>query len=209
MGKRVNYIVEADIRSYFDTLNHDKLIEFLEHDIADKKHIRLIRKFLKAGIMEGGKFVEKEEGSPQGSVISPVLANVYLHYVLDLWFEKVVKRHCRREAYLVRYADDFITMFQHEEDARKFYNVLPKRLGKFGLAIAEEKTRILEFGRFAIENRKKRGLRKPETFDFLGFTFHCDRSYKTGRFSIGMKTSRKRTKEKLKKLRKWEGSRVD
>lgn len=209
MGKRVNYVVEVDIRSYFDTLNHDKQIEFLEHDIADKKHIRLIRKFLKAGIMEEGRFIEKEEGSPQGSVISPVLANVYLHYVLDLWFEKVVRKHCQGEAYLVRYADDFIAMFQHEEDAKKFYDALPKRLGKFGLSIAEEKTRILEFGRFAIENREKRGLRKPRTFDFLGFTLHCDRSCKTGRFSIGMKTSRKKTKDKLKKLRKWVKDRRD
>jgi group II intron reverse transcriptase/maturase len=115
MGKRVNYVVEVDIRSFFDTLDHEKLIEFLEHDIADKKHIRLIRKFLKAGIMENGKHIEKEEGSPQGSVMSPVLANVYLHYVLDLWFEKVVKKHCCGEAHIVRYADDLVTMFQYEE----------------------------------------------------------------------------------------------
>jgi group II intron reverse transcriptase/maturase len=209
MGRKVNYVVEADIKSFFDTLDHEKLIEFLEHDIDDKKHIRLIRKFLKAGIMEEGKFIEKEEGSPQGNVMSPVLANVYLHYVLDLWFEKSVKKHCHGEAYIVRYCDDFVAMFQYEEDAKKFYEVLPKRLGKFGLSIAEEKTRILEFGRFAFENRKRRGRRKPETFDFLGLTFYCDRSYSTGRFSIGMRTCRKKTKDKLKKLRKWVKNRRD
>jgi len=203
LSKRVSYVVEADIRSFFDTLDHEKLIEFLEHDIDDKKHIRLIRKFLKAGIMEEGKFIEKEEGSPQGSVMSPVLANVYLHYVLDLWFEKVVKKHCCGEAHIVRYADDWVAMFQYEEDAKKYYEFLPKRLGKFGLSIAEEKTCILEFGRFAAENRKRRGLRKPETFDFLGFTFYCSKNYKTGRFKVGLKTSRKKTKDKLRKLREW------
>jgi hypothetical protein len=123
--------------------------------------------------------------------------------VLDLWFEKVVKKHCRGEAYLVRYADDFVTMFQYENDAREFYEVLPKRLGKFGLSVAEEKTRILEFGRFASESRKNRGLGKPETFDFLGFTFYCGKSYQTGRFKVGLKTSRKKTREKLKKLGEW------
>ncbi|GHU15356.1 group II intron reverse transcriptase/maturase [Alphaproteobacteria bacterium] len=203
MSKKVSYVVEADIRAFFDTLDHEILIKFLEHDIADKKHIRLIRRFLKAGIMEEGKYIEKEEGSPQGSVISLVLANVYLHYVLDQWFERVVKKHCRGEAYLVRYADDYVTMFQYEEDARKFYEVLPKRLGKFWLSLAEEKTRTLEFGRFASENRKKRGLGKPETFDFLGFTFYCGKSYQTGRYKVGLKTSRKKTREKLKKLGEW------
>jgi len=209
MRKKVSYVVEADIRSFFDTLDHEQLIEFLEHDIADKKLIRLIRKFLKAGIIEDGKFIEKEEGSPQGSVMSPVLANVYLHYVLDLWFEKVVKKHCRGEAYMVRYADDWVAMFQYEEDAKKYYDVLPKRLGKFGLSVAVEKTRILEFGRFAAKNRERQGLRKPETFDFLGFTFYCDKSYKTGRFKIGLKTSRKKTRDKLRKLREWVKRRRD
>jgi len=209
IGKKVNYVVEADIKAFFDTLDHEILIKFLEHDIADKKHIRLIRKFLKAGIMEDGKFIEKEEGSPQGSIVSPLLANVYLHYVLDLWFEKGVKKHCQGEAYLVRYADDYVAMFQYEEDAKKFYEVLPKRLGKFGLSLAEEKTRILEFGRFAIRDCKKRGRRKPETFDFLGLTFYCDKSYKTGQFKIGKKTSRKKTKDKLRKLRKWVKDRRD
>ena len=209
ISKKMRYVVEADIKSFFDTLDHEKLIEFLEQDIDDKKHIRLIRKFLKAGIMEEGKFIEKEEGSPQGNVMSPVLANVYLHYVLDLWFEESVRKHCKGEAYIVRFADDFVTMFQYEEDAKKFYKVLPKRLGKFGLSIAEEKTRILRFGRFAAENRKERGLMKPETFDFLGLTFYCAKSYKTGRFKIGMKTSRKKTKDKLRKLRKWVKDRRD
>jgi group II intron reverse transcriptase/maturase len=209
MSKKASYVVEADIRSFFDTLDHEKLIEFLEHDIDDKKRIRLIRKFLKAGIMEEGKYIEKEEGSPQGSVISPTLANVYLHYVLDLWFEKVVKKRCRGEAHIVRYADDFVCMFQYEDDAKKFYEVLPKRLEKFGLSVAEEKTRILEFGRFATESRKKRGLGKPGTFDFLGFTLYCGKSYKTGRFKVGLKTSRKKTRDKLKKFRKWVKDRRD
>lgn len=167
------YVVEADIRSFFDTLDHEWLMKMLEHDIADRKFLEIIRRFLKAGIMEDGKFLEADRGSPQGNGVSPVCANVYLHYVLDLWFEKHVKPTCRGEAHLIRYADDFVCTFQYWGDANRFYEELPKRFDKFGLSLAEEKTRIVEFGRFAEENRARQGEGKPETFDFLGFTFYC------------------------------------
>jgi group II intron reverse transcriptase/maturase len=201
--KKVNYVVEADIKSFFDTLDHNWLIKFLEHDIADKKLIRLIKKFLKAGVMENGNLIEKTEGSPQGNVMSPVLANVYLHDVLDLWFEKVVKKQCRGEAYIVRYADDFVCLFQYENEARGFLQSLKERLKKFGLEVAEEKTRCLEFGRFAKGNRAKRGLGKPETFSFLGFTFCCGKAKFSDKFCLLMRTDRKKFNEKLKRLKVW------
>ena len=197
-----SYVVEADIRSFFDTLDHDWLMKMLEHDIADKRFLEIVRRFLKAGIMENGKFIEAESGSPQGNGASPVLANVYLHYVLDLWFEKAVKPHCKGEAYLCRYADDFVCTFQWKEDAERFYEALPKRFAKFGLSLADEKTRIIEFGRFADENRKRRGEGKPQTFDFLGFTFYCSVSSK-GTFLVKLKSSRKKVTSKLKKLSAW------
>ena len=197
-----NYVVEADIRSFFDTLDHDWLLKMLEHDIADKKFLEIIRRFLKAGIMENGKFLEADRGSPQGNGASPICANVYLHYVLDLWFEKHVKPSCRGEAHLIRYADDFVCTFQYWGDAKRFYEELPKRFEKFGLSLAEEKTRIVEFGRFAEENRARRGEGKPETFDFLGFTFYCSESTK-GKFLVKVKSSRKKVSNKLKKLNIW------
>ena len=197
-----NYVVEADIRSFFDTLDHDWLLKMLEHDIADRKFLEIIRRFLKAGIMENGKFLEAEQGSPQGNGASPICANVYLHYVLDLWFDKHVKPTCRGDAHLIRYADDFVCTFQYWEDAQRFYEELPKRFDKFGLSLAEEKTRIVEFGRFAEENRARRGEGKPETFDFLGFTFYCSKSSK-GKFLVKVKSSRKKVSSKLKKLNIW------
>ena len=200
--RRTSYVVEADIRSFFDTLDHDWLMRMLEHDIADKRLLEVIRRFLKAGIMEEGKRLESEQGSPQGNGASPVLANVYLHYVLDLWFEKWIKPRCIGEAHLIRYADDFVCTFQRSDDAVRFYEALPARFAKFGLSLAEEKTRIIEFGRFAAENRKKRGEGRPNTFDFLGFTFFCSKS-RRGTFLVKLKSARKKVASKLKKLSAW------
>lgn len=197
-----SYVVEADIRSFFDTLDHEWLMKMLSHDIADKRFLEIIRRFLKAGIMEQGKLIDTEQGSPQGNGASPVLANVYLHYVLDLWFEKAIKPHCTGEAHLIRYADDFVCTFQRKEDADRFYKVLPERFAKFGLKLAEEKTRIIEFGRFAAENRRRRGEGKPQTFDFLGFTFYCSKSRKNT-FLVKLKSARKKVSSKLKKLSLW------
>jgi group II intron reverse transcriptase/maturase len=201
--RKVSYVVEADIRSFFDMLNHDWLIKFLEHDIADRKFIGIIRKQLEAGIMEDGKHLDKEKGTPQGGCASAILANVYLHYVLDNWFEwEVRKGRYRGEAYLTRYADDFVACFQYKDDAERFYEQLGERMEKFGLSLAEEKTRILEFGRFAAQNRMKRQECKPETFSFLGFTFYCAVSRK-GYFCVKVKSDRKKMSSKLKKLKAW------
>ncbi len=197
-----NYVVEADIRSFFDTLDHDWLMKMLEHDIADRRMLEIIRRFLKAGIMENGVWSESEQGSPQGNGVSPILANVYLHYVLDLWFEKKVKPNCIGQAHLVRYADDFVCTFKSWYDAAMFYKALPIRLAKFGLELAKEKTRIIEFGRFATDNRRKRGEGKPQTFDFLGFTFYCGKS-RMGSFLVRVKSARKKVTSKLKKLSVW------
>jgi len=201
--RKINYVVEADIRSFFDMLNHEWLIKFLEHDIADRKFIEIIRKLLKAGIMEDGKFLVKEEGSPQGGGASAALANVYLHYVLDMWFEKAVRKQYHGEAYLIRYADDFVCCFQYKDDAERFYAALSERMAMFGLELAQEKTRILEFGRFAAENRKARGERKPETFSFLGFTLYCTTDGKKQFFRVKVITDRKKLISKLKKLNIW------
>jgi group II intron reverse transcriptase/maturase len=200
---KVNYVVEADIRSFFDAIDHDWMIKFLEHDIADAKFIGIIRRQLGAGIMEDGKHLEKEQGTPQGGSASAILANVYLHYVLDSWFEREVQKgRYKGEAYLTRYADDFVACFQYEDDAKRFYVQLGLRMAKYGLAIAEEKTRILQFGRYAAINRKKKGLGKPETFSFLGFTLYCTESRK-GNFCVKVKSDRKKVSSKLKKLNIW------
>ena len=201
---RVNYVVEADIRAFFDTLNHDKLIQFLEHDIADKKFIGIIKRQLKAGIMEEGKYLDSEKGTPQGGGASAILANVYLHYVLDLWFEMAVQKgQFKGEAYLTRYADDFVACFQYKDDAERFYHSLGKRLEKFDLALAPEKTRILEFGRFAARDREDRGEGKPETFNFLGFTFYCSTNRINIKFRVKVKTDRKKMVSKIKKTKQW------
>jgi group II intron reverse transcriptase/maturase len=201
---KVNYVVEADIRSFFDTLDHDKLIGFLEHDIADKKFTGIIRRLLKAGIMDDGKYLDSEKGTPQGGCASAILANVYLHYTLDLWFDMAVqKSQYRGEAYLTRYADDYVACFQYLDDAEKFYRSLGPRMEKFGLALAPEKTRILEFGRFAAENRKRRGEGKPETINFLGFTFYCSTNQSKTKFRVKMKSDRKKMTSKLKKCNLW------
>src|ERR1039457_6275540 len=174
--KRVNWILDLDIRSFFDKLQHSWLVKFVEHRIGDPRVVRLIQKWLKAGVMEDGQWFQAEEGSPQGSVISPILANLYLHYVLDLWVEAWRKKPARGEVMIVRYADDAVLGFEHREDAERFLEQLRERLRKFGLELHPEKTRLIEFGRYAIEWREKRGEGKPETFNFLGFTHICGTS---------------------------------
>jgi group II intron reverse transcriptase/maturase len=202
IAEKTSYVVEADIKSFFDTVDHKWMMKFLEHDIADRKFLRLIRKFLNAGVMENGKFAERSEGTPQGSGISPVLANIYLHYVLDTWFEKVVKKECRGYAGMVRYADDFVCAFQYKSDAEKFMKELQERLKKFNLEVAPEKTKLIEFGKFAKQNRAERKEGKPETFNFLGFTLYCSRSL-SGKFIVKLKTDRTRVTKKLKLLKDW------
>ena len=201
--RKTNYVVEADIRSFFDNVDHEWLMKMLAHDIADKRFLEVIYRFLKAGVMENGKYLDSEKGTPQGNGASPVLANVYLHYVLDLWFEKIVKCRMRGQCYLIRYADDFICCFQCKDEAEMFLRALRKRFAKYGLELAEEKTKILEFGRFAPVNRKNRGEGKPETFDFLGFTFYCGKANKAGFFRCRVKTSRKKFISKVRAMKEW------
>jgi len=200
---KINYIVEADIKGYFDNVDHEWMIKFLEHDIADKKFIEIIKKFLKAGIMEDGKYLDSEKGTPQGNGASPILANIYLHYVLDTWFEVKVKRQIKGESYLIRYCDDFVCCFQNKWEAEAFYQNLIERFAKFGLELALDKTKILEFGRFARQNRAKQGLGKPETFDFLGFTFYCSEDGKKQFFRCKVKTSKKKLRSKIKTMKEW------
>lgn len=200
--KKVSYIVDADIKGFFDNVDHEWMMKFIEERIQDPNILRLIVRFLKAGAMEEGNKLETDKGTPQGGIISPTLANVYLHYVLDLWFEKKVKKESRGEAYIIRYADDFICCFQYKEDAENFYRKLEERLREFGLEVAKEKTKIIEFGRFAEETRERKGQGKPETFGFLGFTHYCNKS-KKGYFKVKRKTSKKKFKEKLKKCKAW------
>ena len=193
MCRKVNYVLEADIKGFFDNVDHDWLMKFLEHDIADKNFLRYIKRFLIGGIMEGTELKESDRGTPQGGLISPVLANVYLHYVLDLWFEKGIKPRLKGEAYYVRYADDFLIMFQYENEAGKVMQALIPRLGKFGLEVAEDKTRILPIGRF-------KGTK--EDFDFLGFTFYNTKT-RTGKYRVGVRTSKKKLKAKKQAVKAW------
>jgi len=199
--KKVNWILDLDIRSFFDKLQHDWLVRFVEHRIGDERVVRLIQKWLKAGVVEDGKWFQAEEGSPQGSVISPVLANLYLHYVLDLWAKAWRKKEARGEMIIVRYADDGVQGFELREDAERFLEQLRERLRKFGLELHPEKTRLIEFGRYAAERREKRREGKPETFNFLGFTHICGTNHKTGKFTVHRRTIGKRMAAKLKELR--------
>lgn len=201
--RKTNYVVEADIRGFFDNVSHEWLMKMLSHDIADRKFLEIIEKFLKAGIMEDGKYLDSEQGTPQGNGASPVLANIYLHYVLDNWFDVIVKRQCEGECYLIRYADDFVCCFQNKREAEIFRQRLEERFRKYGLELAEEKTKILEFGRFARQNREKRGERKPDTFDFLGFTFYCGMDGKKQFFRCRVKTSKKKLRSKIKQMKEW------
>jgi group II intron reverse transcriptase/maturase len=193
MGK-TSWVVDADIKGFFDNVDHDWMMKFLEHDIADKNLLRYIKRFLKAGIMEAGQFTETDSGVPQGGLCSPVMANVYLRYVLDMWFEVRVKKQSRGMAEIVRYADDFVCCFQYEDDARNFYEALKERLGKFGLELSEEKSRIIRFGRFAGD--------EAGTFDFLGFTAISWKS-RNGKYTVKFQTSEKKLKVKRVKVKKW------
>jgi hypothetical protein len=179
------------------------MMKFLEHDIADKRFLELIEKFLNAGIMENGKYLDSEWGTPQGNGASPVLANVYLHYVLDNWFDVIVKRQCEGQSFLIRYCDDFVCCFQNKWEAEVFYQRLQERFEKYGLELAMEKTKILEFGRFARYNREGRGERKPDTFDFLGFTFYCGLDGKKSFFRCRVKTSKKKFRSKIRAMKEW------
>ena len=201
MRKKVNWIIDLDIRSFFDKLQHEWLIKFVEHRVGDKRMVRLIQKWLKAGVLEKTQWTETKEGTPQGAVISPVLANLYLHHVLDLWVEAWRNKQAHGDVIIVRYADDAVLGFEHREEADRFLEQLRERLGKFGLELHSEKTRLIEYGRYAAERRKKRGEGKPETFDFLGFTHICGTNRKTGNFTVHRKTIGKRMAAKLKDLR--------
>jgi group II intron reverse transcriptase/maturase len=200
--KKVNWLLDADIRGFFDTLNHEWLIKFVEHRIADKRVVRHIQKWLNAGVMEEGKRIRQEEGTPQGGSISPLLANIYLHYVFDLWADQWRSKQAQGDVIIVRYADDFVVGFQHESDAMKFQQELRERFRKFNLELHAEKTRVIEFGRFAAERRKRRGKGKPETFNFLGFTHACDKRRVDGRFIVLRQTMAKRMQAKLQDLKK-------
>jgi group II intron reverse transcriptase/maturase len=208
-SKKVNYVVDLDIRSFFDKVDHGHLEKFVRHRIGDERLVRLIQKWLRAGVVEDGKWFETKEGTPQGAVISPLLANLYLHYVLDLWVEAWRKKVARGEVIAVRYADDGVLGFQYREDAEKFLKELQERVRKFGLELHPEKTRLIEFGRYAAERRAKRGKGKPETFNFLGFTHICGKNHTTGYFQVYRKTIGKRMTAKLKKIRQTLRERID
>jgi group II intron reverse transcriptase/maturase len=199
--KKANHVVEADVKSFFDKVNHEWMIKFLRHRIGDERVIRLIIRMLKSGIMEDGLERATEEGTPQGSILSPLLSNIYLHYVLDLWFSKRVHRQSRGEAYYYRFADDFLACFQYKSAANNFQRRLEDRLEGFGLELAKEKTRCMEFGRYARENAYQRG-EKPKEFTFLGFTHYCGKT-KKGCFKFKRRTSRKKLSQSLRRFTDW------
>jgi len=199
-GGKVGWVLEADLKNFFGSLDHGWLLRFVEHRVGDPRLISLIRRWLKAGILEDGEIHPNEEGTPQGGSISVLLSNVYLHYVLDLWFERVVKTRLRGETYLVRYIDDFVVCFQYREDALRVQEVLRKRLGKYGLSLEASKTKLVEFGRFAHRHAPKRGRKRPETIYFLGFTLYCTRNRK-GNFKVGMRTEKSRLQRSMSQLR--------
>ena len=197
---KVNWVLDADFRDFFTSLDHSWMVRFLEHRVADRRVLRLIQKWLRAGVIEDGRWTASEEGSPQGATVSPLLANVYLHYVFDLWVQQWRSRHARGEVIVVRYADDVVLGFQHRSDAERFARDLEQRLARFGLALNAEKTRLIRFGRFASQQRSERGLGRPETFDFLGFTHLCGKT-KDGRFAVRRRTIKKRMAAKLKEVK--------
>lgn len=198
--RKVSWVLDLDIRKFYDSLDHEWLMKFVAHRVGDPRIQRLLRKFLRAGVSEDGEWSKTVVGTPQGAVISPLLANIYLHYVLDLWVEKWRNQHAQGEVYIVRYADDVVMGFQNRWDAVRFQKELKERLAKFGLEMHEGKTRLVEFGRFAIENRKERGEGKPGAFDFLGFTHICAKR-RDGGFTIYRKTIAKRLRAKIKEVR--------
>jgi len=197
VGKKVNWVLDADFSDYFSSLDHQWLVKFLEHRIADRRVLRLIQKWLAAGVIENGSWTAFGEGVPQGASVSPLLANVYAHYVLDLWAHQWRTRHARGDVIVVRWADDFVVGFEHRQDAEWFWADLRDRLATFGLELNAEKTRLIEFGRHAARDRAARGLGKPETFQFLGFTHICAKTRKTGRFKLRRITDSKRVRAKL------------
>ena len=198
--KRVNYVLDADIRGFFDSISHEWMLKFVQHRVADRRILRLIQKWLKAGVMEGGGWTETETGTPQGAVLSPLLANIYLHYVFDLWVQAWRKKHAQGDVVVVRYADDMILGFQAQAEADRFLEDLRERLGKFGLELHPDKARRIEFGRHAEQDRKRRGEGKPETFDFLGFT-HISGKNRKGYFTVKRRTIAKRLRAKLQEIK--------
>ena len=199
-SRRVNFIFDADVASFFDSVSKDWLVRFVEHRIGDLRIIRLIQKWLKAGVLENGVVTVSEKGTGQGSVISPLLANVYLHYVFDLWAERWRRHEATGDMILMRYADDIVVGFEHEADARRFWDDMRKRFEEFALSLNPDKTRLIEFGRFAAERRAHRGLGKPETFNFLGFTFICERNSR-GQFLVKRTTRRDRMQVTLRRIK--------
>jgi RNA-directed DNA polymerase len=198
-NQKVNWVLDADVRSFFDAMGHEWAVTFVEHRIGDKRVIRLIHKWLKAGVLEDGTWSEVEQGTPQGGSLSPLLANTYLHYVFDLWVQQWRKKRAHGDVVVVRFVDDFIVGFQHRVDAEQFLAELKERFQKFGLEVHPEKTRLIEFGRFAAERRQRRNEGKPETFDFLGLTHICGTDRK-GRFVVKRRTMRTRLRAKLKEV---------
>ena len=201
-GGRVHYIVDADIKGFFDNVDHEWLMKFLGHRIADKRVLRYVKRFLKAGIMENGAVSASDKGTPQGGIVSPILANIYLHYSLDLWFTRVFQKGCYGQSRMIRYADDFVVCFERESDAIRFRQALDERLSIFGLEISPEKTKAIEFGPLAQAKAKRRGG-KAATFDFLGFTHYCSRSRNGRRFRMKRVTSRKKFTAKIRMFRDW------
>jgi group II intron reverse transcriptase/maturase len=199
--RKVNWVLDADIRGYFDAINHEWMLRFLEHRVADRRILRLIRKWLTAGVSDAGQWSKTTVVTPQGAVISPLLANVFLHYVFDLWAQQWRKTSAEGDVIVVRYADDFVVGFQHRGEAERFLRDLRSRFAKFGLELHPDKTRLIEFGRFAAENRQQRGEGKPETFDFLGFTHYCGTTRK-GTFTVGRKSIAKRMRATLQAIKR-------
>jgi RNA-directed DNA polymerase len=199
--KRVNWVLDADIRGFFDNMNHEWTRKFVEHRVADHRMLRLIQKWLKVGVWEDGQWSETKVGTPQGAVVSPLLANVYLHYVFDLWVEVWRKKVANGEVIVVRYADDLVLGFQHRTDAERFRQEFRERLAKFGLELHADKTRLIEFGRFAARDRKYRGEGKPQTFTFLGFTHFCGQLNRKRAFIVWRITAKKRMVAKLKAIK--------
>jgi group II intron reverse transcriptase/maturase len=202
MSKPINHVIEADIKGYFDNVSHEWMLKFLGVRINDPSFLLLIRRFLKAGYIEGSMVVATVKGTPQGGNLSPMLSNIFLHYVLDLWFEKKLKPQVRGACYLVRYADDYICMVQYADDARNIEQALRERFSGFDLELHPEKTRTIGFGRYEEENAEKQG-RKPNTFDFLGFTHYCGKGRNSGKFMVGRKTSSKKFRLKCKEMNLW------
>ncbi len=200
MRRKVSWVLDADIRGFFDTLSHEWLVKFIEHRIADRRIVRLIRKWLSAGVLEEGKWIRKEEGTVQGGNISPLLSNIYLHYVFDLWVHWWRRKRAQGDMIVVRFADDWVMGFQYKSDAQGFVQELKERFARFGLALHPDKTRLIEFGRFAAQSRKVRGQRKPQTFNFLGFT-HIYGETRKGKFTVLRKTRREKWLSKLKAIK--------